>query len=776
MNEWMYFLTLLSPMSQKKPTQDCPMDVLEDPYLSLQLFANKQSKPPLFYFLFSTSYFPPRNVPPPLYFIIDILSMATTVLFNQQLQQPDLPYSMQPHDNLATTAASASSFLFDYFPLEICNRIADYLSNKQISECRTVCRAWHRLFTPSQYRHIHLRGRRQFVQFYQSVKMDIVGHYVRRLSVDNVSLTREELHSLPLLCPNVVEFSFNNKQTVVPALARPVTSSGYFDEEEEQEQQEQHPMDIDTNTTTNTFIEWKHLKRLTELNGLTVLNHLLQAPETVLSSLTHLSVSLKESNDNSNNSNNNSGSSSSRLKQEFFTALSKASRLIDLSLDAITLTLSEMEMIHTVCPLLQTLRITNVHLAPMDSSSSNEEKRSIIALNPSIQLAYTMRAFKYQNGGDLYMNYEWLYYIARKYPQLEELELWCEYSVDLVSDEYDAEDSVRQRELAERYAALTHIILSCGRTLTSLQLMHLPMNEWLFEAMDHMGTRLEHFSVGDMTDHTLNLLQHLAASKQNVSSLTVWGWPSLCLQDTMEETIRWIGRCSHRLQTLTFSMRFSGIKNFPMPVDLLLDVCPQLTSLTCEGVQVTANSADVSVMAFAREARRTASDAFLRPCLKTLVLKNGSFRNAFFTYLSLRCPRLNVLEITSCTLIDRVASDIKVNMDMPHHCFQRVSIDFLRPPSHYHHNSTPQDIRLFDVSVKEEREEDAPPRRRLLELVNYERYSPDLEFDYKQRTFELTRPIHYVDYTERGYLPPGFVIVINCQKLNELHIGNIWVS
>lgn len=594
---------------------------------------------------------------------------------------------------------------YDSYPVEIFDKIAYYLTNKQCGICRTVCRSWNKLFTPSQYRHVQIRGRRQFNDIYYSLASDNVGHYVRRLSVEDADIDSRELESLPTLCPNLVAFSFNGKST--------------------------------KSSSVNTFAEWKHLRRLTELQDLTVASYLLSAPSSSFSLLTHLAIRFEPTHN----------------KHDFLASLYKATELINLSLDSVTLSFAEIESIHQSCPFLQKLRLINATLEPI--ATTIDEKRSVAAW--SLEPARFMKTFEYENGEDLYDTYEWMYYISSKYPNLETLELWCAYSV-----QDPPERIATDTELKERYGALANIGMSC-RFLKSLDILNITMNHWIFEAMDHVGTQLEHLGISDMTDNTIDILQYLSQSQQNVSSLTLWGWSTLCIWGIMEETVALLGQCSDRLSSLTFSMKFSGIMNAPVPLDLLLDQCPHLTELTFDSSQPSFSTPIEAL----KEMKMVGH--FLRPQLLHLRLENGSFRNDFFEYISIRCPDLKKLVIESCTLIAPGTSDFQLKIHMPYHRFDLMSINHVRPPSNYHHAKKASDIRFYSVSV-------AGRRQQLYELTDFEPYSPSLTFDYEQKPEETTRPTKYVRHDSTAEVSPTTYVSIECQQIKELTIGNFWVN
>ncbi|KAG2200468.1 hypothetical protein INT47_011448 [Mucor saturninus] len=593
------------------------------------------------------------------------------------------------------------------YPLEIFDNVSYYLTHKQKGICRNVCKSWRSLFTPSQYRHVQIRGRRQFQRFYGALMTSMVGHYVRRLSIDDVCITAEELETLPTLCPNLVHLLSNGVDT---------------------------SQDI-------SFSQWSHLRYLTEYGHLTVANQLLRSPDSTFSSLTNLSIRF----------------SSPNMKHELFDNLHKASDLECLSLDTVTLSLSDLEMIHDSCRSLQKLRLINADLEPI--SFTLKEKRNVgaAASHHLYKPTKCMKILEFQNGGSLYDNYEWLYYFASKYNGLVSLHLWCRYSVSTPSPKVPPTVS----ELEERYAAIASIGVNC-RSLKYVNLINVTMNHWFFEAMDHVGISLDSIALGDMTDRTLDMLQCLVRSKQNVCSLTLWGWPSLCIQETMQEAVTLIGMCSDRLYSIDFSMQFSGIKNAPIPIDFILSHCSKLKRLKFDNIQAVVMTPMNT---------KTDDDACYnmpaKSSLEHLIFKNGSFRNQVFDYLSIYCPNLTNLEVNSCSLIGQHYPEMDIKIHMPHHTFQSIRIDHARSPSHYYHAKQAIDIRLFNVYQYKKN------KRQLFELNDYEPYTTSLDFEYEQRTVEYSRPTNYIGHHADTQISGPFVS-ITCQDLAELHIGTLW--
>ncbi|KAI8876783.1 hypothetical protein K501DRAFT_261583 [Backusella circina FSU 941] len=600
-------------------------------------------------------------------------------------------------------------------PIEIVDNIAFYLTKKQRGICRTVCRTWQHMFNPSLYRHIKIRGRRQFTQFYASLESDHhLGHYVRRLSVEDVYMTTEELESLPLLVPNLVALCFNGR-----SLNSSSGTTSYHDA---------------------PYNHWKYLRRLTELQDLTVTRHLLRSPLSLLSSLTHLSVRF--------NNKSTSPLASQAEKSDFISALSNASEIESLSLDSITLSLSEMEAIHTACPNLKKLQLINTELLPI--AESIDDKRAVAAT--TFKPANCMRSFELKNGKDLYENYEWLYFFAQKYPGLEKLKLWCEYSVNDPSHEVPPTPD----ELEERYGALARLVMSYPY-LKSAHFLNITMNHWIFEVMDSVGIKLEELGISDMTDNTIDMLQRLGESNQNPSSLTLWGWPSLCIEETMQETVAVLGECSNRLTDLTFSMRFSGVRNSPIPFDMLLNRCTKLKHLKLDNTQAVL----ISSLDIARDSLVNSASTFLRPNLNFIEMENGSFRNEIFEYIGLRCPGLDRLEIDSCAYINQ-GSDTKLMINLPYHAFESIRLSHITAPYQQCFRSK-NEISTFNISHGD--------CQAIYELTDFERCQNSLTFEYEQKSVEDIRAtkVQKIDEVD------GSFVMVNCKSVKELHLGDFWV-
>ena len=580
-------------------------------------------------------------------------------------------------------------------PTEIIHSILSYLTSKDKGVCQLVCHSWKSFSVASQYRKVQIKGKKQFVLFYSTLNsVESLGKHIKHLSVDGVDLDTHHVRFLQIVCPYLVEFAFQGKPEM--------------------------------NTCQDTMLSsWKHLRRITNTN-----HSVMTTNESTI--LTHLSVCLKL--DDS-------------LKTIFLHQLTYSRDLVELSIDSVTLSVLDFESIHRACPKLVTLLLSNAILLPIGDTA--EEKRAV-AHDHYTQARY-LKKFHLNNTSDLDQDYEWLYYFAQKYKNLTELHLWNKYTTDA------PETSPTTEELEERYKAMAAIGLSCTQLL-SLKLFNISANHWFFDAMDKAGTRLNSIALGDMTENTLDLLHCLRTSNQQVTSLTLYGWPSLCIEDVLKEVLTVIGGCSNQLFSFALSMCFSGIRNSPVSVDLILKHCPSLISLDLDYVQ--------AVMRQEEEKMKNKGGGVKSP-LTRFGLINGSFRNDLFTQLSKRCPDLVTLKMESCSFIGNHSKETEVKIDMPYHVFESIHLNHIRPWAQLHCSQQAQDIQLYklNTSIK---------HNQVYELTGYESYQSCAVFDYEQKQLEYKRPTKYVQHKDLTSHKKLFVS-IHCHYLKELIISDFWI-
>ncbi|KAG1450534.1 hypothetical protein G6F56_008322 [Rhizopus delemar] len=438
-----------------------------------------------------------------------------------------------------------------------------------------------------------------------------------------------------------------------------------------------HAVELSGLVNSNIFSQWKYLKCLDQ----DILKN------TCVNNLSHLSIYLS--------------------RQSLF-ILREAKGLKDLTIKGGCISLADLEMVHEACPLLQKLSLKRVSINPLSKAN-----RPLVAKHLKSFLAEDIIGLDKSN--------EWLYYFALKYPNLTHLVLWGRHTPLL---------STNSLAWEERCQAMAQIGYRC-RALRSLHLLNIPINHCFFEAMDCAGTALESIGFGDLTDHTLDTLYSLARSRQQISHLTLWGWPTLCIEDVMEGLMALLAYCD--LESLDFSMQFSGIRHSPFPISLLLSGSPKIKTLRLGQVHAIINAMD----------RQHSSS------LEQLTLYDCMFRNQLFEGLADHCPRLSHLVMNSCKLMDEPNQNIVIRM--PQHSLLSLCMDRMILPSNYYHMRLLREIKMFDVVQ-------AFKERQVYELTDY----------------EGSRPTNCVTLASKQVSNP--CVSIQCALLGELTISGFLMN
>ncbi|OBZ82014.1 hypothetical protein A0J61_09935 [Choanephora cucurbitarum] len=587
-------------------------------------------------------------------------------------------------------------------PLEIVQLIANHLTARQKGVCQTVCRFWRHLFISLQYYHVDLLGRHQFELFLQSIEQsDLIGSCVRQLYLDYTMLDYRQLATLFRYCPKLISLSYKR--------------------------------DITTENDAYQMIPSQQiqLRRLVEFQGLDVTHCLLYGGIASHPQITQLSLSF-------------SGLGSKVTKEELIAQLDKMPNLLELSLDSIALTWHDLESIHACCAKLRALEFSNTTMCP--EGISLKEKRALE--NQLVTPAKWLHSFRLRNVKDLNIHFEWMFYIASKYPYLRHIELWQSFSVST-----SVEEDMHLKKIDDISDALSRIGKHC-RFLKTAKFLNIHMDHRLLEAMDAVGTSLEAISLGDMSDLTLSLLSHLGHSQQNVTHLTVWGWPSLCMPGRMEELLPLLSQASHRLNHLTLSMQFAGIKNSPCSLDQLLTYCSRLSSVELNGFRVLCQPPDPD---------KTHPRASIP--LTSLAIRNGGLTTTLLDRLDPFCPQLESILLDSCDVIGD-SHTRQLTIHRPDRKLKSLQLSYLYSPVAYYHRfgSKSNAIQWYDLTMGDQ-------EHQVFELKEYEYYQSHLSFDYEQKEDPLHRPtqcVHHGDIELEPYRPS---VSIKCRSLLELRIG-----
>ncbi|KAF1796301.1 hypothetical protein V8B55DRAFT_1554268 [Mucor lusitanicus] len=306
--------------------------------------------------------------------------------------------------------------------------------------------------------------------------------------------------------------------------------------------------------------------------------------------------------------------------------------------------LKQLEEIHQHCSLLQTLDILVLEL---DTSS----------ITPSLQtnVASTLTRFTLKSQ-HLISSIEPIFlYASRKYPQLEHLGI---QSVSLTPSWRGLEEEEALGiTLLNRYSIYASFLRECPH-ISSLALNSLSWPDTvLLDAVSTMGIQLKQFSIGTVFGLSRSVYDAMMRALQPaVTSLTLHSF--VRVRNTTETLLSALASCK-KLTHLDLG------KQSDVPVDLLLDQCPQLISLHLYDTTARLNTVDNG-------------DKWVHPSqhatLHQFSLDKVMFDNSVFDYLARRCPRL-----TQLTILNSVCSSFNtcVRIHMPLSRLGQVKIDRL---------------------------------------------------------------------------------------------------
>lgn len=527
-------------------------------------------------------------------------------------------------------------------PQEILNVIGAYLTTDEILTCRTVCSSWYKLWISYQYDTVHVKGKIQFRAFFHTLQQSLykpgtafsIGYQIRKLIVDSGHINPFFLGQLPILCPFLEAFIFDG--VVLSEAARREPFQHY--------QQQRNKEELDR--VKHNFLKWTQMRHIGELNAVTVSLNLLQLPTNLIS----ISVQFNNQNDRTNS------------KGLFLNSLSNAPLLQSFSLGCVYLSLEELETIHASCPNLKSLHLMDILLLLPTAT----------LIDRQIVPAFNLQSFNFINGSFCDATHIWLSYISRKYINAK--------TVNIGECPFFAGNSsiprLTNNELAMRETQLLHITRSCTK-LKSLNLQTFLLGEDFFKSLDQGGIQLNELTIGD--GRTINIAPGLKAllnsqQRNHMQNLTVYGWPltsdleglhmlmtSLSRFKNITALSLCLGRHFHQLSDLVNSPE-SDIPT--LYFDIVLQSCPQLTSLLVTNAKITAADffAPVVVPGFP---------------LETLNFKNVLISNSdcIFQIISSHCRQLKSLSLISTVPSPIYPEAQNFNIYLPHHSLKMLALD-----------------------------------------------------------------------------------------------------
>ncbi|KAF7723433.1 hypothetical protein EC973_002032 [Apophysomyces ossiformis] len=506
-------------------------------------------------------------------------------------------------------------------PHEIIGHIADYLSSKEKSECAIVCRAWHAEFARALYRTIRLRTRWQFRALLRTCRESQLGHLVRELNLNRLGISRDEFEVLPTLCSNLEEFAFHNY------LWKRI---GYSNEAIRDYKSLRR---VRLNDPTLTLFFLLHMGRqLThlDLSQYPVAPHyqgrLLILMLMMARNLTHLTLS----------------------GESYYV---DDSRMMQLSTD-------NLRELHTICPSLQYLSITNVNFLPI--ANDDEEASEQHGCHPQ----WSMRTLKLESFQ--FQHPRWIKYLARKYPGLITIDwqlrtptaIHPQPLLDRLQETKEALmyiprycqqlTSFRMRNIEEAFWP-GHSFLDQVHPLETLHLMFLTM------LPDRRGMTKEDFE---------------AMVRQHATTLRVLHMP-IWYDAPIPDLFASLGRCQHLVELELASDDYRSFFSLEMDLDLLFSHCQHLRILTLvRGAVILPPWED--------DDDDDDNDGGLRhshrpyPSLTQLSFTLMRLSPDIFSYLSSRCLHLRDLRLRNCSW---VARGPYLSIDMPNHTFDTLKIE-----------------------------------------------------------------------------------------------------
>ncbi|KAL9555629.1 hypothetical protein MBANPS3_002286 [Mucor bainieri] len=511
-------------------------------------------------------------------------------------------------------------------PSELLDLIASYvfLYDNQDHQCLHVCSSWYTSFQPSLYRSIRIKHRRQLRQLVSSIQHNSnIRMLVRHVHIqDQVGLSRDQVESLPHLFPLLESLYFN------PTLWR-----------------HQRPLE-----SKRDNMPWH---RLISLPPLDCYNTTWPWIQSLGSSLQELVLM--------------GGIVNPLHRMQISPATGKNNKSMLLSLLDWTpqlrrLTLHGRDKVALPC--LQALSLLDIALST--TTTFEQQDPPIISTCPA---ATQMRRLYVQ--GQL-ADYRWIGHIAELYPYLTDLDL------DVVWD------ASYKQTLTWMAIGPIQACLSKVAHLASLQRIHLGQ----IEAVLPSSAESRFFDQLSKTTHTgLVSLDNTCSERNLCGKAAANAFESFmaCTHPDVTETLKvqlWrdlgaieaimrssIGRCTKLTELELHGGKFSYAWSYGCDLNVILDACPQLETLTLRRTRLTF---------------RSKQDNWNKgPRVKTVRLLQTHFTTEAMDVLASCCPNLEHLELIGCVK-DRDSLAHKIHLHLPHQHLKTLKVQHLHlRPSDY---------------------------------------------------------------------------------------------
>lgn len=511
-------------------------------------------------------------------------------------------------------------------PAEIIELIADYLPNDEQYKCLTLCRQWFESVHRAMYKVIHIKNRHQFRLLFQIIETK--GHLVRQLYLSTsksankkvVGITSFELDQLATYCPYMEILDFDQKVWKYSKLP----STG----------------------------KWNDIRRFPAFN-IEIMPSLAQINNYRLTELSLQGELVSTLFDQQQSALIRLLTNVPHLQQLYLNSKQNKSHLIHVSLQ-------DMESIHTAAPYLTDLELSGSFKFTMDYTSQSDTLECMRYITQTCIRHLKLKAT---------IPPQWIYYIARKYPQLQD------FDMEVLDSTMTAFHTTYKKSFSQNYQqpsipsakevqSLFSMLLQCCAGLRKMQIDSVAGKMYMTEAFfDTLATH-EHLKEIKMKNSTYNLVSRdqffdlLATRGQHI--ITGLGTEAIGT-DIHISTI--VDPLSH-FTKLTELVLCCGHPYFDCDINVVLSGCRQLLNLTVR-------SAHLMLSEQGRHSRQQQQHP-----LKSLHLSTVSFSAHVFAYLSQTCHALKQLSFYECDQRDDAANQIHIYM--PQNDFDLVSMNGIR--------------------------------------------------------------------------------------------------
>ncbi|KAG2203589.1 hypothetical protein INT47_011683 [Mucor saturninus] len=489
-------------------------------------------------------------------------------------------------------------------PNEVFSQILDLIPFQDKKTCMLICHAWHDRFQSVVLKNLSIRSRKEFkalfskLENWERTQSVPLGLLMRRLSLaPRVGMSNAEFQQLPLYCPFLEYLDFN------PQLWN------YF-------------------SYTNGIKRWTYLSQFPCMQRLQLTVPILRDTGQ---HLTYLEMKVDDSQTD---------------LSVVVSLLGLSPNLTCLQLDSgikvgTTISISDFESIHTLCPRLRELELSGFHARLFS-------KDGYLVDMETLPIAHGLRQLRL----DLCINHEsFLDYWGHKYPELQTLDL----QLKILEPEYFHEPVEGEHALMK--ASFTHMA-SQFKQLVKLSGQfdekYFPCDVFLrgmnSRPMESVSIHFYNFDYLRRSARNFKILMN--RSIETLKELEIVNWDRSW--DYEQDILVPMGKMTG-LRTLVLSPQPGTLTEFDL--DVILDYCPGLDSLTLK------NTYNLFVHCH---------DVTKRHGLKAFSLEHSMVNNALFDYLSIRCPQLTRLSLDHMT--KPYDGEIAVKIHMPNHVFEFIHL------------------------------------------------------------------------------------------------------